>query len=105
MGFLKNGGFGKRDGFDPAAGLGHMIGAEPSRVSQVADRIGNGMNMIAAAGGAQPGYVKPVRSVMPAQPVGAPEGAAPDNHLQMLDTEVLRNLIARFRPSSTGVQL
>lgn len=68
-----------------ASGLGHLIGADPSRVGMIASRIGTAANGVAAAGGAAPGY----------------SGAAPqqvDNHLQLLDPEVLRGIIARFAP-------
>jgi hypothetical protein len=84
MSFLKE----PVDGANPgAAGLGHLLGADPSRVSSIADRIGQGMNGIAQAGGATPGYASPDQSV--------------NNHLQLLDPEVLRSIIAKFRPSPT----
>lgn len=74
-----------------ATGLGRLIGADPSRVSTIADRIGTGMNMIAAGGGATAGY----------DGSAAPQ---PNNYLQLLDPSVLQALVARFRPASTGVQ-
>lgn len=76
-----------------ASGLGHLFNTDPSRVSAIADRIGRGMNLIAAGGGAQPGYAPPE----PSQDVTA-------NHLQLLDPSVLQALVQRFRPASTGVQ-
>jgi hypothetical protein len=39
--------------------LGNLIGADPSRISSIANSIGTGMNGIAAAGGAAPGYNAP----------------------------------------------
>jgi hypothetical protein len=76
---------------NPAAtGLGRLFGTDGARVSSIADRIGAGMNQIATAGGAQPGYA-------------APQQAMPNNHFQMLDQDVLRALVERFRPT-TGVQ-
>lgn len=68
-----------------ATGLGKLIGADGSRVSEIAGRIGGGMNQIASAGGAAPGYAAPQ----------APQ-ELPNNHLQMLDPNVLRALIQRF---------
>ena len=94
MSFLNNmGGAGAAlGGFQPNAvssGLGHMIGADPSRVSMIADRIGKAANGIAAGGGASAGYD------------GSAAAPQIDNHLQMLDPEVLRSIIARFRPAAT----
>lgn len=66
-----------------AAGLGHLFNADPSRISSIADRIGRGANMIAAGGGAAPGYA-------------APPEMAPANHLQMIDPAVLRSIMDRF---------
>lgn len=66
-----------------ATGLGHLIGADPSRISQIAGQIGGGMNRIAAAGGAAPGYE-------------APQAPAVNNHMQLLDPEVLHSLIRQF---------
>lgn len=61
-----------------AGGLGHLLGADPSRVSDIAGRIGRGMNGIAAAGGAEPGYEPPA------------------NHMQLLDNDVLQRIVAQF---------
>jgi hypothetical protein len=70
-----------------ATGLGRLFGTDGSRVSEIAGRIGGGMNQIASAGGAAPGYAAPQ----------APQGQElPNNHLQMLDPNVLRALIQRF---------
>lgn len=66
-----------------ASGLGHMLGADPSRVSDIAGRIGRGMNGIAAAGGAEPGYQ-------------AEAPTPPANHIQLLDDAVLQRLVAQF---------
>ncbi len=78
-----------------ANGLGHLLGAEGSQVSNIADRIGTGMNQIATAGGAQPGYAAPAQPAQPAAPQGDP-----NNHMQLLDPDVLQGLIARFRPTA-----
>jgi hypothetical protein len=72
-----------------ANGVGRLFGTDGAHVSALADRIGLGMNQIAAAGGAQPGYAAQQ------QPV--------NNHLQMLDQDMLREILQRFRPT-TGVQ-
>lgn len=64
-----------------ASGLGHLFGADPSRVSSIADRIGTGMNQIAAAGGAMPGY----------------QGPQVNNVMQMLDTNTLQGILDHFR--------
>ncbi len=80
-----------------ASGLGKMIGAEGGQVSNFADKLGGGMNQIAAAGGATPGYAPPA--------VGGPQTGpmpAPNNHLQLLDDDVLQSLVARFRPNGRG---
>lgn len=67
-----------------AKGLGNLIGADPSRVADIAGSIGKGMNGIAAAGGAQGGYQ------------GVPELPAVNNHMQLLDPKVLQALIQHF---------
>jgi hypothetical protein len=72
-----------------ASGLGHLIGADPSRISSIANSIGTGMNGIAAAGGAAPGYAAPGHSA-------APSAAAPDNHMQLLDQDVIQQIIQQF---------
>jgi hypothetical protein len=73
-----------------ASGLGHMLGADPSRISDIAGNIGRGMNGIAAAGGAEPGY----------QAAEAP--APPANHMQLLDDAVLQRLVAQFSGGQPG---
>ena len=77
--------------FDPnpiSTGFGHMIGADPSRVAMIANRIGTAANGIAAGGGAPAGY---------------DGSAAPiNNHLQMLDPNVLQAILAKFRPAAPG---
>lgn len=91
MSFLKPGAGAAASGFQPnsiSTGFGHMIGADPSRVSMIADRIGKAANGIAAGGGATAGYD------------GSAAAPVIDNHLQMLDPEVLRSIIARFRPAA-----
>lgn len=66
-----------------ATGLGHMIGVDPSRISELAGKIGAGMNAVASAGGADPGYQAPVQ---------------PTNYLQNLDPNMLQSILDRFRP-------
>lgn len=68
-----------------ASGLGKLLHADPTRIGNIASRVGTGMNQIAAAGGATPGYAG-----------AAPEAAAPANHMQLLDNAVLQKLIAQF---------
>lgn len=86
MSFLK-----PQPGTNPAAeGLGRLLGTDASRIGSWADRIGNGMNMIAGAGGAQPGYMNPVPPVA--------------NHMQMIDPNFLQSILRRFRPTTTGIQ-
>jgi hypothetical protein len=83
MSFLNGRGGALADGGNAAAsGLGHMLNTDPSRISQIAGQIGRGMNGIAAAGGATPGYA-------------APE-AAPANHMQLLDDAVLQKIVQQF---------
>lgn len=65
-----------------ATGLGHLFGADPSRISEIAGRIGKGMNAVATAGGATPGYQA--------------EAAPVDNHLQLLDPAMLQRIIQQF---------
>lgn len=67
-----------------ASGLGRIIGADPSRIGTIAGQIGRGMNGIAAAGGATPGYEAPAA----AEP--------PVNHMQLLDNAVLQRLVQQF---------
>jgi hypothetical protein len=88
MSFLKPGAGATAQTFNPVStGFGHMIGADPSRVSMIADRIGKAANGIAAGGGATAGY----------------DGSAAliNNHLQMLDPDTLQRIIAQFRPVQT----
>lgn len=81
-----------------ANGVGRLFGTDGAHVSDIASRIGTGANQIAAAGGAQPGYA----GAAPGQQAPPQEGM-PNNHLQMLDGDVLRAILARFRPA-TGAQ-
>lgn len=78
-----------------ASGLGQMVGADPSRISQIAGQIGRGMNGIAAAGGAAPGYAT--------DPSTQPSAAPVDNHMQLLDPNIIQQLIQRFggRPQAS----
>lgn len=66
-----------------ATGLGHLLGADPSRISSIASSIGTGMNGIAAAGGATPGYA----GQQPAQP---------NNFMQLSNPEWLRTIMAQM---------
>lgn len=75
-----------------ASGLGKLIDVNPQRISSIADRIGTGMNGIAAAGGAAAGYGTPQQPAAPQQAPGV------DNHLQMLDPAVLQSIIQQFGP-------
>lgn len=75
-----------------SSGFGHMIGVDPSRVSMIANRIGNAANGIAAGGGAPAGYDG--SAAMPAAPQPI------DNHFQLLNPDVLRSIIAKFRPAT-----
>ena len=91
MSFLNNPGSGAMAASQAngaATGLGHMFGADPSRISMIADRIGKASNGIASAGGADQGY----------------DGtAAPNNYLQTLDPTVMRAIMAKFGPAqNTG---
>jgi hypothetical protein len=67
-----------------ATKLGRLIGEDPGDVSNFASRLGTGMNMIAAGGGADPGYSGPA----PAQPV---------NHLQKLDPRIMQMIMRNFQ--------
>lgn len=95
MSFLNNiGGAGAAaGGFQPSAissGFGHMIGADPSRVSMIADRIGKAANGIATSTGVSADYN------------GSARAPQIDNHLQMLDPNILQSIIARFQPTTQG---
>lgn len=98
MSFL-SGGAGALGGLGAAAptagamGLGKLLGADPSRIGQIAGGIGKAANGIATAGGATPGYDAPQL-----QPTG------PDNHMQLLDNAVLQRLIQQFG-GQPGMQL
>lgn len=86
MSFLKD--FGGAGGL--AGGVGHLFGTDGAHVSSLADRIGKGANMIASGGGATAGYD------------GSAAAPQIDNHLQMLDPNILQSIIARFRPTPQG---
>lgn len=66
-------------------GLGSSLGFNPGDVKA----FGTAMNGIASAGGATPGYASQ---------------QAPDvnNHLQLLDPDVLKAIIAKFGPTPIG---
>lgn len=81
-----------KPGAGAASGLGHLIGADPSRISRIAGGIGNAANGIAAAGGASPGYAAP-------QQTAPPEIA---NHMQLLDPATLQAVLQHFRPAARG---
>jgi hypothetical protein len=91
MSFLKSlpitGGIGAALNPNKAAeGLGHLLNVSPLGISNFANTVGNVANGIANAGGAPAGY---------------DGSAAPiNNHLQMLDPEVLRTIMAKFQPGS-----
>lgn len=69
-----------------ATGLGKLIGVEGGRVSEVADRIGKGMNQIAQGGGALPSYSAPELPAAP--PV--------NNQLQLLNNDFIQALLRQF---------
>lgn len=95
MSFLRGQSAGAMDAANPiSTGLGRALGADPSRVSMIADRIGNAANGIAAAGGAEQGY---------GGQAGPPQGL-PANYMQMMDPTVMRAIMAKFGPAqNTGV--
>jgi hypothetical protein len=93
MSFLKPLGAETAPANPAAAGVGNLFGTDGAHISSIADRIGTGMNQIATAGGAQPGYAAQ------ANPTTAQPAAPPPNHLQMLDPSVLQSLIQQFRPN------
>jgi hypothetical protein len=82
MSFLKPQGGAAFGSNAAASGLGRLMDVDPSRISQIAQSIGGVANGFANAGGATPGYA-------------APEV---NNHMQLLDPEVLRSIMAKFRP-------
>lgn len=85
MSFLKPLAGGAASALQPnsaASGLGHLIGVDPSRISQIAQGVGTAADGIADAGGATPGYAAPQ------QPV--------NNYMQMLDPNVLQAIYAKF---------
>lgn len=90
MSFLNGAGGAAGAANGAASGLGRLIGTDPSRISSIADRIGTGMNGIAAAGGAAPGYGAP------AHPAQQQAGGEPNNYMQLLDPNVMRAIIAKF---------
>lgn len=87
---------GKLFGGGGDGGEGPAAQPEPEKASFVS-RLGNGMNQIAAAGGAQPGY-----SEIPG-PTG-PEVPRPANHLQLLDNDVLQSLLKQFQPAQPAMR-
>jgi hypothetical protein len=76
-----------------ATGLGKLLGADPSRIGDIAGGIGKVANGVASAGGATPAYADPGLQSM-----------APDNHMQLLDNAVLQRLISQFG-GQPGMQL
>lgn len=64
-----------------ATGLGHLFGADPSRISSIANSVGTAANGIADAGGATAGYQAPQQ---------------PNNYMQLLDPAVLHAIYAKF---------
>lgn len=73
-----------------ASGLGKLIGADPGKISSIADSVGKGMNMIAEGGGAPSGYA------------AAPQTPAVNNHMQLLDPRILQALVQHFGGAGTG---
>lgn len=72
-----------------ASGLANMLGTTSDHISDIAGRIGQGMNSIAKAGGASEGY-----NPAPAMPM--------QNHLQMLDPGTIQAIIAKFGGARPG---
>lgn len=66
-----------------ATGLGKIIGVDGAKISSIADSVGKGMNQIAAGGGAPEGYA-------------APQLPAVNNHMQLLDPNILQALVRHF---------
>jgi hypothetical protein len=76
-----------------ATGLGRMINVSPDRISKIATSVGAGANQIASAGGAQPGYAPP------------PQMPTVNNHMQLLNPEILQQLMRHFSGNSAGGQI
>jgi hypothetical protein len=83
MSFLQSAGAGANAA---ASGVGHLFGTSGSNVSSIADKIGSLSNIVASAGGANPGY-------------GGQ--AAPNNYMQYADPG-LRAALAKFQPVSVA---
>lgn len=90
-----------------ASGLrGPDSDAEINRIRALVDRVGLGANQIATAGGAQPGYTSrgldsdaearlaALRGSLPGREINS--NAEINNHMQLLDPNVLQALIQRF---------
>lgn len=84
MSFLKS-----AAGAGGVTGLGASLGLNPTSLQT----LGTAMNGIASVGGASPGYA------------GQQGDPGLNNHLQMLDPEVLRAILAKFHSGgpTTGV--
>lgn len=77
-----------------AGGLGHLLGADPSRISSIADRIGTASNLIAQGGGAAPAYQAPQHAAAP--PAGAPGAGGFGNVMQFLTPDSLEHIRSLF---------
>ncbi len=78
-----------------ASGLGKLIGVDPEKISSIANSIGGGMNQIAQAGGAQGGYAAPPQ---------VQQAPAVNNHMQLLDPNILQALVRHFSGNYAGGQ-
>lgn len=94
MSFLSNLGAGLGAAGGAAGGLGHLLGADPSRISGIADRIGNASNLIAQGGGAAPAYQAPQAPQAPQ--AGAPGAGSFSNVMQFLTPDSLQHIRAMF---------
>ena len=81
MSFLKGG---------AAGALGSLTGADPSRISSIANSIGTAANGIAAAGGAAPGYAAPQQ---------------PNNYMQYADPNSLQAILSKFGNTNMPVSV
>lgn len=78
-----------------ATGLGRLINVSPERISKIAGGVGQGANQIAGAGGAQGGYEAPQMPQLPAV----------NNHMQLLNPEILQQLMRHFSGNSAMGQI
>lgn len=77
-----------------ANGLGRLFGADPSRISSIANSVGTAANGIAQAGGATQGYANPQQQ-------------QPNNYLQFMDPSTLQAIMAKMggQPNMGGAPI